>query len=247
MSKILVKDTQLSLVRPGDILLYKAEGLQNGDFLGELIATFEGGQGRYTHAAIVRDAPDPNAACTEVRPGIFKVDETKTIEKITRETQFQDEVQQGEVLRNTMGVKLESTFPTAREWGIDWENAWMEVWRIRDLMPENVRDILRQQQDMAGFLPFDAQGNHPDAWDYNIAEFLTYGLLNQAAAKICSQFVADPVYTSTLLRGCANGNYALPMTPDLRGNRDPEKTPNDLIMSGFAWPVPFQGLLEAAS
>ena len=240
---ILVKDTQLSLVRPGDILLYKAEGLQNGDFLGELIATFEGGQGRYTHAAIVRDIPNLDSICTEVRPGIFKVDETKIIQKITRETEFDGEAQPGEILRNTMGVKLESTFPTAREWGIDWENAWMEVWRVRNLTPANVANILKIQQDMAGFEPFDANGNHLDAWAYNIAEFLTFGLLNEAAAKICSQFVAEPVYIETLLNGNGAGKYPIALTPDLRGIRTPEIVPNALVLSGQAYKVAFQGLL----
>jgi hypothetical protein len=248
MSELLVRDTKLSNVRRGDVILYRAEGIMNGDFLGELIADLEGGSLRLTHAAMVRDVPDPNAKVIQVgeRNGIpiFKVEERRIIETIMRETPFYGESKYGQILRNTMGVKLEATFPKCREWSIsEWDSEFIQIYRIRNLTPQNIEDIIRMQQDMVGFESFDTKGNHPEAWDYNIAEFLTYGLLNQAAAKICSQFIAEPVYMSTLLRGCANGNYALPMTLDLRGNRDPEITPNDLILSGFAWPVPFQGLL----
>jgi hypothetical protein len=219
----------------------------NGDFLGELIADCEGGPLCLTHAAVVRDVPDPNARVYQVttRNGIpiFKIEESKSVETITRETPYEGESQYGQLLRNSMGVKLEATFPVCREWCIsEWDSEFIQIYRVRGLTELNIEDIIRMQQDMVGFESFDLKGNHPDAWAYNISEFLTFGALNQAAAKICSQFVADPIYTSTLLRGCANGNYAIPMTPDLRGNRDPEKTPNDLIMSGFAWPVPFQGL-----
>jgi len=248
MSDLLVKDTKLSNVKRGDLILYRAEGLMNGDFLGELIADLEGGPLRLTHAAMVRDVPDPNARVIQVgeRNGtpIFKVEECQTIETITRETPFDGETKYGQILRNTMGVKLEATFPKCREWSIaEWDSEFIQVYRIRNLTPQNIEDIIQLQQDMVGFESFDLKGNHPDAWEYNIAEFLTFGLLNQAAAKICSQFVADPVYTSTLLRGCSNGNYALPLTPDLRGNRDPEKTPNDLILSGFCYRIDHQGLL----
>lgn len=252
MSELLVKHTKLANIRRGDMILYKAEGLLNGDFLGELIAQLEGGPLRLTHAAMVRDVPDPDARVIQVgeRDGhpLFKVEERAWTETFPVETPFDDETKSGIIIRNTMGVKLEATFPKCREWAVsEWDSEFIQVFRIRNLTAQNIEDIIRMQQDMVGIGPLDEHGNHADAWEYNIAEFLTFGLLNQAAAKICSQFVADPVYTSTLLRGCANGNYAIPMTPDLRGNRDPEKTPNDLIMSGFAWPVPFQGLLEPAA
>jgi hypothetical protein len=241
---LFVKDTCLSLVRRGDFILYKAEGLLNGDFLGELIATFEGGQGRYTHVASVRDVPEPNAAVTEIQPGIFKVEERQWKETQSYQTGFEGEVKTGEVLRNTAGIKLEATWPKCREGVINWESPWIEVWRVRNLTSQNIDDILRIQQDMVGYEAMDNNGQHADAWDYNIAEFLTFGLLNQAAAKICSQFEAEPVYTSTLIRGCRNGNYPIALTPDLHGIKDPQITPNDLALSGWAYRVTFQGLLS---
>ena len=75
---MLVKETNLVNLQQGDILLFKAAGLLNGDFLGELIADLEGGKGRYTHGATVRDLPNPNSEVSEVRPGIFKVNDETT-------------------------------------------------------------------------------------------------------------------------------------------------------------------------
>ena len=227
-----VKDTNLINVQVGDILLFKAKGLLQGDFLGELIATFEGGSGRYTHAARVRDLPNPEAEVEEVQPGIFKVYKSETwIEEVKKETPFEGEFDCQKLLKSESGIKLEATWPKCREWVIDWENESMEVWRCRNLTDENIADIIKLNQDMVG-------------WDYNIAEFLTFGLLNQAAAKICSQFVAEPVYTTTLLRGCKNGNYAIALTPDLAGIKDPEITPNDLYSSGFLYKIRYQGILD---
>lgn len=244
---LLVKDTNLSQVQQGDLLLYKAQGLMNGDFLGELIATFEGGHGRYTHAAVVRDTPDPNAPVNQVaeRQGtpIFKVAERQWTEEQKLETPWCDEDSEPIfdtriLLRNTMGVKLEATWPKCRQWSIaEWDSEWLEVWRVRYLTPQNITDMIRIQSDMAG-----SYGKN-DGWDYNVAEFLTFGLLNLAAAKICSQFYAEPVYNTTLLRGNAIGDFPIALTPDLRGIKDPEITPNDLYMSKFAYRIRHQGLL----
>jgi hypothetical protein len=227
-----VKDTNLVNVNQGDILLFKYRGLiPEGDVLGFFIATLEGGKGQYTHAASVRDIPDPEAEVLEVSPGIFKVtDGTTWKEPYTVETPYDGQTEQKERLRSHMGIKLEATWPKCQEWPIDWENAWMEVWRCRDLMPDNVSDIIKFQEDMIG-------------WEYNLVEFLSFGLLNEAAAKICSQFVAEPIYSSTLLRGTANGNYAIALTPDLAGIKDQEITPNDLYDSEFLYRVHYQGLL----
>ncbi len=250
MPELLVKDTKLINIRRGDLLLYKAEGLLNGDFLGELIATFEGGTGRYTHAAVVRDVPDPNAPVYQVteRDGapIFKVKERQWTEEQTLDTPWSDEnsnpiTNKRIILRNTQGVKLEATWPKCRQWVIsEWDSEFLQVFRVRYMLPQNIEDMLKFQADMAGGF------EQNDGWDYNVAEFLTFGLLNQAAAKICSQFFAEPVYNSTLIHGCKLGDCAIALTPDLRGIRDPQITPNDLQMSGFVWPVPFQGLLQAA-
>lgn len=244
---LLVKDTNLVNVQQGDMLLYKAEGLLNGDFLGELVATFEGGQGRYTHTASVRDVPDPDAEVNQVaereHTPIFKVAERQWTEEQKLETGWCDEdsneiFDTRIILRNTMGVKLEATWPKCRQWSIaEWDSEWLEVWRVRNLTPVNVADMLKIQADMAG-----SYGKN-DGWDYNVAKFLTFGYLNLAAAKICSQFYAEPVYTSTLIRGCKNGNYAIALTPDLRGIRDPQITPNDLAMSKLAYRIRHQGLL----
>jgi len=243
MNPILVRHTRISLIQPGDFLLFKARGLDKGDFLGEIIAHFEGGNARYTHAASIRDVPDPETVVSEIRPGVFKVYEKAWLENFSYDSCFEGETKVGTIKKNTMGIKLEATWPKCREWAIDWENENMEVWRVRFLTPQNIEDILRMQQDMVGVGPLDDLGNHADAWDYNVAEFLTFGLLNQASAKICSQFVADPVYNSTLIRGCLVGNFPIALTPDLLGNRDQEKTPNDLALSGFAYRINHQGLI----
>lgn len=228
---MLVKETNLSLIQTGDILLFKAAGLMNGDFIGELIADLEGGRGRYTHGATVRDKPDPNAEVTEVRPGIFKVNDSNPwTESYQVETQYDNESITLQRLRSKRGIKLEATYPRCQESTIDWDNKWMEVWRCRYLTDDNIKDIIHAQEDMLG-------------WDYNIAEFLSFGMLNQAAAKICSQFVAEPIYNTTLFRGTANGKYAIALTPDLAGIKDPELTPNDLYESGYLFRVRYQGLL----
>lgn len=249
MKELFVRDTKLANIQRGDLILYEAQGLHNGDFLGELIARLEGGDLRLTHAATVRDVPDPNAKVYQVaeRDGmpIFKVEERAWLEQVNFETPYEEYPKMGVIKRNTMGIKLEATFPKCQEWPIaEWDSRFIKIFRVRNLTPKNIEDVIRLQQDMVGTEEFDAKGIHKDAWDYNLAEFLTFGLLNQVAAKICSQFVAEPYYTSTLLRGCANGNYPIALTPDLRGMRDNEITPNDLIMSGMAWPVKFQGLRE---
>ena len=226
-----VKDCNLINIQVGDILLFEARGLLNGDFLGELIADLEGGKGRYTHAASVRDLPDPESDVEEVKPGIFKVSNGATWnEPYTEETQYADSPEQKNRVRSHMGIKLEATFPKCQEWPIDWENEWMSVWRVRNLSPDNIKDIIRAQEDMIG-------------WDYNIAEFLTFGLLNQAASKICSQFVSEPIYNTTLFRGNLAGNFPIALTPDLAGIKDPEITPNDIYDSGNVFRVKYQGLL----
>jgi hypothetical protein len=229
-----VKDTNLINIKVGDILLFKYRGLiPEGDVLGFFIATLEGGKGQYTHAASVRDLPDPESEVIEVKPGIFKVADGSTWkEPYTVETPFDGNLETKERLRSHMGIKLEATWPKCQEWPIDWENEWMEVWRCRNLSPQNIADIIKIQEDMLG-------------WEYNIAEFLSFGLLNQSAAKICSQFVAEPIYNTTLLRGCTNGNYAIALTPDLAGIKDQEVTPNDLYDSGFIYKIRHQGLLGA--
>jgi len=249
MRDLCVRDTYLSAVKPGDLILYKAQGLMNGDFLGELIARLEGGDLRLTHAAIVRDVPHPEAEVYQAgeRNGepIFKVREREWFDNFELETQWEGEKVPGVIKRNTMGMKLEATYPVCREWPIaEWDSEHIEIFRVRNLTADNVADVLHAAQDMVGTGPFDDKGNHADAWQYNIAEFLTFGFLNQAAARICSEFCAVPIYNSTLLRGCANGKYAIALTPDLRGIRDPEITPNDLILSGMAFPIKFQGLLK---
>jgi hypothetical protein len=227
-----VKDTYLSLVQVGDILLFKSRGLLNGDVLGEVIADLEGGRGNYTHAAIVRDLPDPEADVAEVRPNVFKVvDGSTTTVQTMREGEHADEVIMVNRLRCPMGVKLEATWPKCQEWPIDWENEAMEVWRVRNLTPENISDVIALCNDMIG-------------WDYNLFEFLTFGVLNQAHAKICSQFVSEPVYTTTLLRGNAIGKFSIALTPDIAGNKDQELSPNDIANSGHTYKITFQGKLE---
>jgi len=243
---IQVKHTYLSHLLPGDMLFFLAAGIDHGDYLGELIAQLEGGTQRITHVATLRDSPDPEARLDEVRLDIFKVafrPGNEWIEEFRVETEYEDQFGRGFRKRHDAGIKLEATWPKCREASVDWENENMFVRRIKDLTAANVQDVLRLQGDMVGTGPFNKDGNHEDAWDYDLAEFLTFGLLHQAAAKICSRFGAEPYYTTTLLRGTSKGNYPIALTPDLKGMRDPEITPNEIYLSENTSAVRFQGLL----
>ena len=81
-------------------------------------------------------------------------------------------------------------------------------------------------------------------YKYDLANFLSFGGVHLAAARICSEFISDLAYNASMLRG---SDYPLCLTPDISGNQDAQKTPNDLINSGEMFRVPFQGLLGATA
>lgn len=241
-----VKDTNLINLRPCDILMYRAGSLlwPDWDILGGLISGLEGNKGTsrdpnapglskgdYTHCAWVRDIPDPEAEVEEVsdRPGVFKIKDGQTwLERVELPSPWCDEQQFADRLRCKMGVRVHATWPCVKEESIDWENPHMEVWRLRRLTPEIADGIIKLANDSIGF-------------QYDIAEFLTFGAVHLPSSKICSEFISDLAYYASMLRG--NGAPIL-CTPDLRGNRDCEKTPNDIINSEELVKVRFQGLLS---
>lgn len=243
-----VKDTYLSKIQPGDVLLYRAGALLWPDFdvLGALISGLEGNQGRdedgdgktepgrskgdYTHCAWVRDIPDPEAEVEEVsdRPGIFKVKNGQTtFEVVEFPSEFADEKKTVNRLRCPMGIRVHATWPVVKEESVDWENPHMEVWRIRRMIPAIAAGVFRLANDMIGY-------------QYDLAEFLSFGFLHLPSAKICSEFIADLAYNASIL---LSDEAPICLTPDISGNKDCEKTPNDIINSGEMIKIRFQGVL----
>lgn len=243
-----VKDTYLSRLHVCDILMYMYRGIiPDLDLLGSLIVAGEGNEGRdrdgdgkpdigpgkgiYTHCAWLRDLPDPEAEVEEVRPGIFRVQDHKTwTEEIKRPAHYQDSWRIDRYLRSKAGIRIHATFPKVVENTVDYDHDHMEVWRIRNLTPEVAAGITRLVNDMIGY-------------NYNIAEFVTFGLVRQAHSKICSQFIAEPAYYASMLLG----THSIGLTPDVAGVRgDVLITPNDIINSGSVFRPAYQGLLPTA-
>lgn len=247
-----VKDTKLSNIRRGDIIMYRAGSLlwPDWDILGGIISTFEGnngpdrnGDGRsdkgysdgdYTHCAWVEFSPNPEAEVIEVDPDNFKIKDTiaNTVH-VSMPTKWHDEVIEAERLRANTGVRVHATWPTVRQETIDWENPHMEVWRLRRATPEIIEGIFKQTNDMLAF------GKIP-AYHYDLAEFMSFGIFHLPSAKICSEFIAEPAYYASLLCG---DKVPICLTPDLKMNRDQQITPNDLINSGEMFKIAYQGVL----
>lgn len=240
-----VKDTYLSRLHKCDILMYMYAGIiPNLDVLGAIIVAGSGNEGRdrdqdgkpdigpgkgiYTHCAWLRDLPDPEAEVEEVRPGIFKVkDHAIWTEQVKRPAHYQDSWKIDEYKRSKAGIRVHATFPQVCEETADYDNAQMEVWRIRNLTPEVAEGITKLINDMVGY-------------NYNIAEFVTFGLVRQAHAKICSQFIGEPAYYASMLLD----KQPITLTPDISGIRgDQIITPNDIINSGSVFRPTYQGLL----
>ncbi len=243
---ILAKQTNLINVRRGDIAMWVAGDLffPDLDVLANLIAAFEGNKGtdrdpnapgfsrgRYTHCAWIRDAVDPETEVEEVsdRPGVFKVKDgsTWTIPEVLPGRWDEDPTITVNRLASHMPIRLHSTWPVVKEETIDLENPHLEIWRIRRATPEIIDGIIKLANDMIGY-------------KYDLANFLTFGGVHLAAARICSEFISDQAYNSSILRGT---EYPLCFTPDISGNQDAQKTPNDLINSGELIRIKFQGLL----
>lgn len=244
-----VKHTYLSLVRPGDIALWRKGKLLSPDWdiLGNLIAALEGNKGTdrdpnapgfsagdYTHCAWIRDAADPEAEVEEVsdRPGVFKITDGSTwhVSENVPGRWNEEPVISVPRLASRMPIRVHATWPVVKEETIDLENPHLEIWRLRRATPEIIAGILKLANDMIGYR-------------YDIANFLTFGAIHLAAARICSEFISDLAYNASMLRG---EDYPLCLTPDITFNQDKQKTPNDLVNSGELVRVTFQGLLPAA-
>lgn len=245
MSEILrVKDTNLINIRPCDVLLYRAGAFFWPDFdvLGGIIRTFEGNEGTardpkaagfssgdYTHCAWVRDVPDPEAEVEEVsdRPGIYKIKDGQTwkVQEILPGRWAEEPTVQVDRIACKMGVRVHSTWPCVKEESIDWENPHMEVWRIRRMTPAIAKGIIRLINDMIGY-------------QYDIADFLTFGNIHLPNAAKCSDFISDPAYNASIL---LSDDYPICLTPDISGNADKQKTPNDLVNSEEMFRLTFQG------
>ncbi len=247
MSEIIrVKHTYLSKVQRGDIPMWRAGALlmPDWDALGTLIKLFEGNtgtdrdpkapgfsKGDYTHCGWIGEPADPEAEVKEVsdRQGIYKIKDGSTWETDEELPGQWDEEPIIKVKRTMshMPIRIHSTFPVVRRETIDLENPHLEMWRLRRATPEIVEGILKLANDMIGYR-------------YDLANFLTFGGLHLAAARICSEFVSDLAYYASMLRG---KEYPICCTPDIAQNRDAQKTPNDLINSGELVRVTHQGLL----
>lgn len=246
-----VKDTYLSNIKKGDILMYRAGSLlwPDWDVLGGIITAFEGNDGQdrdddgkqdkgystgdYTHGAFVVETPDPEAIVADLGNDLFKIMET-TKQTIINEkpNKWYEEKSIYERLDSNSGVRTHATWPCVKQDIIDWENSSMEVWRIKRATPEIIEGILKIVDNML------ACGKIP-AYGYDIAEFITFGHIRLPSAKICSQFIADPIFYASLLLG---KGIPICLTPDVEQNRDMQITPNDIINSGEIMRVRYQGL-----
>jgi hypothetical protein len=243
---ITVSQTKFTNLRRGDILMWVAGTTlyPEWDVLGGLITSLEGNQGtdrepsapgfssgNYTHCGWLRDLPDLNAEVEELqdRPGIFKIKDGSTWLK--------DEFIPGrweeepfrivKRLASKMPIRVHSTWPCVLEETVDLENKHLEVWRMRRATPEIIDGVLKLANDMIG-------------WQYDIADFVSFGNLHLPSSKICSEFISDIAYNASILLG---KDYPICLTPDISGNADKQKTPNDLINSGELIKIDFQGLL----
>jgi hypothetical protein len=226
-----VKDTHLTNVQVGDVLAWH----NRGDFLGNVISALQPSPGpnhtpgHYTdivHVAFVRRVPNPNAEVVEVRPGIFalKHEENYSLYE-DKKTAWHDVVSHQPRFYSTAGVKLEATNPCVQENVIDWADPHMLVWRVRDLTPKMVQMTMLFADDMLGY-------------QYDKANFLTFGAIRRPNARICSELVAESVYQGSL---SVTKEYGIALTPDIAGNKDTQKTPNDIGNSGFVYELKFQG------
>jgi hypothetical protein len=260
MSEIIrVKHTYLSRVKFGDRLVYRWKGLiPHLDFLGFIEVVGQGNtgtdrdpaapgfsKGDATHMAIVTQLPDPEAEVELIRVDefgreIFKVkDSTTFIVEEHRTSKWQDEIDTIKRKTSAAGIKFEATWPRCQQWVIDWENEFMEVWRPRRAVPE---DFIAERA------LFDIDlGPDPErtAKQYDLAEFVTFGNVRLANAKICSEAASVRLCeASTVVNALADLKRApIVLTPDLKGILDPFITPNDNINSGELYRVTFQGLL----
>jgi hypothetical protein len=243
---IKVSQTKFANLKRGDILMYRAGDLlwPEWDVLGNLITSLEGNTGTardpkalgyssgdYTHCAWLRDLPDPDAEVEELpdRPGIYKIKDGATWieEELVPGRWDEEQLVAKKRLTSLMPIRVHATWPCVLEETIDLENLHMEVWRMRRATPEIIEGVLKLANDMIG-------------WQYDLADFLTFGNLHLPSAKICSEFIADIAYNASMLR---SNDYPICLTPDIAGNADKQKTPNDLINSGELIKIDFQGLL----
>lgn len=241
-----VKDTNFMNLQLGDILMWRAGDLlwPDWDILGNLIAAFEGNKGTdrdpnapgfskgdYTHCGWLAALPDPEAEVEEVsdRPGVFKIKDGSTweIDEILPGRWDEEPTITVKRLASHMPIRVHSTWPTVKRETVDLENKNMEIWRMRRATPEIIEGVLKLANDMIGY-------------KYDLANFLTFGSLHLPTARICSEFISDIAYNSSMLRG---NEYPICLTPDVSQNQDKQKTPNDLINSGELIKIRFQGLL----
>lgn len=241
-----VKHTKFMYLRQGDILMHRAGDLlwPDWDVLGGLIAGLEGNtgtdrdpkapgwsKGDYTHCGWLRDLPNPEAEVEELsdRPGVFKIKDGSTWQR--QETLPGRWDEEPTIVKNrltsNMPIRVHATWPKVLEETIDLENKHMEIWRLRRATPEIIFGILKLANDMIGY-------------QYDLANFFTFGNLHLPSSDICSEFISDAAYYSSML---FSQQYPIMLTPDILGNRDKQKTPNDLINSGEMFKVDFQGLL----
>lgn len=240
-----VKHTKFMWLRQGDILMHRAGDLlwPDWDVLGNLIASLEGNtgtgrdpkaagysKGSFTHCGWLRDLPDPEAEVEELsdRPGVYKIKDGSTWKReVQLPSRWEGLLDVKERLTSKMPVRVHATWPVVKEETIDLENKNLEIWRMRRATPEIISGIIKLANDMID-------------WKYDTADFLTFGNIHLPGARICSEFIEDLAYNASML---LSENYPICLTPDIAGNADKQKTPNDLINSGELIKIDFQGLL----
>lgn len=246
---MIAAQTNIVNVKIGDILAFKNRGLfPEFDVLGTIITLGEGNAGRdtnddgkpepgpgdgdYTHIAVVRQEADPAAEVVEVRPGVFKIlDDAVQFVETLRPTGFDEEFETVRRMHCRMGVKSEATWPSVQEWPIDFENKYMEVWRIREMNDVIAKVLCAMMDDQIGY-------------KYDLPQFISFGNIRAAHAYICSQYASENVYRASLAVNTLLNLNRRPicLTPDVAGMQDQFITPNDLINSGLMYRIRHQGL-----
>lgn len=241
-----VRDTNMMNLRQGDVILHRAGDLlwPEWDLLGGLIAGLEGNDGTsrdprakgysyggYTHCGWLRDLPDPNAEVEELpdRPGVYKIKDgsTWTGGVLLPGRWDEEKILKANRLCSKMPIRVHCTWPCVLEETLDLENKNLEIWRMRRATLEIIDGCLKLANDMIGY-------------QYDLADFLTFGALHLPSASKCSDFISDIAYNASMLLG---NDYPICLTPDIAGNADKSKTPNDLVNSEELIKIKFQGLL----
>lgn len=229
MKKVLkVKDTYLSKVRVGDVLMF-VRG-EKGDWLGHIIVWGSGNKGRdrdgdgkrdqghgkgtYTHTGWIKETPDPEAEVKEVG----KDDAGRIVYEV--------------IDPKKAGVLVHATWPKVKAEPVKWGEKTIELWRIRAFAHEFEKYGSSLMAQRCVNWASERIGRV-----YNIVQFLTFGFLRLSFSWVCSGLVFRPVKRFTRFI-----SQQVILSPEGRFDKLP--TPNDLVNSGKMYRVRFTGLLS---